>query len=156
MRIGCSRVCNQEYQHGEQTNLSFSGWAMKISTKDVEEYILAALYPTHDNVWRAFINMAFDPHTVEEQTVEEFIDRMKLPNAKYAFMSTMLGIRNTTNLSSRLNKILSPTIIVWGEQDEMIPVKYAEDYRNIPNSNLKVIPKGVIRLLLKNQRYFLK
>ena len=85
--------------------------------------------------------MAFDPHTVEEQTIEEFIDRMKLPNAKYAFMSTMLGIRNTTNLSSRLNKILSPTIIVWGEQDEMIPMKYAEDYRNIPNSNLKVIPK---------------
>ena len=115
--------------------------AMKTSTKMLEEYILAALYPTHDNVWRAFINMAFDPRTVKEQTIEEFIDRMKLPNAKYAFMSTMLGIRNTTNLSSRLNKILSPTIIVWGEQDEMIPVKYAEDYRNIPNSNLQVIPK---------------
>lgn len=114
---------------------------MKSSTKTLEEYILAALYPTHDNAWRAFINMAFDPRTVTEQTIEEFIDRMKLPNAKYAFMSTMMGIRNTTNLSSRLNKILSPTIIVWGEQDEMIPVKYAEDYRNIPNSNLQVIPK---------------
>jgi len=114
---------------------------MKTSTKTLEEYILASLYPTHDNVWRAFINMAFDPRTVTEQTIEEFIDRMKLPNAKYAFMSTMLGIRNTTNLASRLNKILSPTIIVWGEQDDMIPVKNAEDYRNIPNSNLQVIPK---------------
>lgn len=114
---------------------------MKISTKTLEEYILASLYPTHENVWRAFINMAFDPRTVSEQTIEGFIDRMKLPNAKYAFMSTMLAIRNTTNLASRLDKILSPTIIVWGEQDEMIPVKYAEDYRNIPNSNLRVIPK---------------
>lgn len=114
---------------------------MKSSTKTLEEYILAALYPTHDNAWRAFINMAFDPRTVKEQTIEDFIDRMKLPNAKYAFMSTMIGIRNTTNLSSRLNKILSPTIIVWGEQDEMIPVKNAEEYRNIPNSNLQVIPK---------------
>ena len=114
---------------------------MKSSTKTLEEYILAALYPTHDNAWRAFISMAFDPRTVKEQTIEDFIDRMKLPNAKYAFMSTMIGIRNTTNLSSRLNKILSPTIIVWGEQDEMIPVKNAEEYRNIPNSNLQVIPK---------------
>ena len=114
---------------------------MKTSTKMLEEYILAALYPTHDNAWRAFINMAFDPRTVTEQTIEEFIDRMKLPNAKYAFMSTMMGIRNTTNLSSRLNKILSPTIIVWGEQDEMIPVKNAEEYRNIPDSKLQVIPK---------------
>lgn len=114
---------------------------MKTSTKTLEEYILASLYPTHDNVWRAFNNMAFDPRTVTEQTIEGFIDRMKLPNAKYAFMSTMLGIRNTTNLSSRLGKIISPTIIVWGEQDEMIPLKYAEDYRSIPNSNLQVIPK---------------
>ena len=114
---------------------------MKSSTRTLEEYILASLYPTHDNVWRAFLNMAFDPRTVTEQTIEEFIDRMKLPNAKYAFMSTMLGIRNTANLSSRLGKILSPTIIVWGEHDEMIPVKYAEDYRNIPNSNLQIIPK---------------
>ncbi len=114
---------------------------MKSSTRRLEEYILASLYPTHDNVWRAFINMAFDPRTVTEQTIEDFIDRMKLPNAKYAFMSTMLGIRNTPNLSSRLDKILSPTIIVWGEQDEMIPVEYADDYKKIPKSNLLVIPE---------------
>lgn len=114
---------------------------MKTSTRTLEEYILASLYPTHDNVWRAFINMAFDPRTVTEQTIDEFIGRMKLPNAKYAFMSTMLGIRNTTNLPTRLAKILSPTIIVWGEQDEMIPIKYAEEYRNIPNSNLHIIQK---------------
>jgi 2-hydroxy-6-oxonona-2,4-dienedioate hydrolase len=114
---------------------------MKTSTKTLEEYILASLYPTHDNVWRAFINMAYDPSTVTERTIQEFIDRMNLPNAKYAFMSTMLGVRNTTNLVSRLSKILSPTMIIWGEQDLMIPVKYAEDYRNIPNSVLQVIPK---------------
>ena len=34
---------------------------MKSSTRTLEEYILASLYPTHDNVWRAFLNMAFDP-----------------------------------------------------------------------------------------------
>ncbi|TLX86184.1 MAG: alpha/beta hydrolase, partial [Thaumarchaeota archaeon] len=31
---------------------------MKTSTKTLEEYILASLYPTHENVWRAFINMS--------------------------------------------------------------------------------------------------
>jgi len=114
---------------------------MKTSTKTLEEYILASLYPTHDNVWRAFNNMAFDPRTVTEETILEFIDRMKLPNAKYAFMSTMLAIRNTTDLASRLSKVKSPTMIIWGQNDEMIPVKYSEDYRNIPNSNVKVIPR---------------
>jgi 2-hydroxy-6-oxonona-2,4-dienedioate hydrolase len=114
---------------------------MKTSTKTLEEYILASLYPTHDNVWRAFNNMAFDPRTVTEETILEFIDRMKLPNAKYAFMSTMLAIRNTTDLASRLSKVKSPTMIIWGQNDEMIPVKYSEDYGNIPNSNVKVIPR---------------
>lgn len=114
---------------------------MKTSTKTLEEYILASLYPTHDNVWRAFNNMAFDPRTVTEETILEFIDRMKLPNAKYAFMSTMLAIRNTTDLASRLSKVKSPTMIIWGQNDEMIPVKYSEDYRSIPNSNVKVIPR---------------
>ena len=114
---------------------------MKTSTKTLEEYILASLYPTHDNVLRAFNNMAFDPRTVTEETILEFIDRMKLPNAKYAFMSTMLAIRNTTDLASRLSKVQSPTIIVWGQNDEMIPMKYSEEYMNIPNSNVKVIPR---------------
>ncbi|HEY6950027.1 MAG TPA: alpha/beta hydrolase [Nitrososphaeraceae archaeon] len=114
---------------------------MKTSTKTLEEYILASLYPTHDNVWRAFNNMAFDPRTVTEETILEFMDRMKLPNAKYAFMSTMLAIRNTAGLASRLSNVQSPTIIVWGQNDEMIPMKYSEDYMNIPNSNVKVIPR---------------
>lgn len=102
---------------------------------------MAALYPEYQRVYDTFREMVYDPNTVNHEILMDFVNRMSLPNAKYAFMSTMLAIRNTTNLASRLDKILSPTIIVWGEQDEMIPVKYAEDYRNIPNSNLQVIQK---------------
>jgi pimeloyl-ACP methyl ester carboxylesterase len=36
-----------------------------------------------------------------------------------------------------------PTLIVWGEKDEQIPLKYAERlHREIPNSRLAVIPNA--------------
>ena len=57
-----------------------------------------ALYPTYENALRAFMDMAYDPSIVTEDTVRDFINRMRLPNAKYAFMSTLLGIRDSPRL----------------------------------------------------------
>ena len=116
--------------------------SMKTSTKTLDEYILAALYPTNENARRAFFDMAYDPQTVTEDTIKDFVNRMKLPNAKYAFMSTLLGIRNIDDLADRLKGIMSPTLLVWGEEDRMIPPSYADEYRKIPNSKLTVIPNS--------------
>jgi pimeloyl-ACP methyl ester carboxylesterase len=57
-------------------------------------------------------------------------------------MSTLLGIRNIENLADRLEGIVSPTLLVWGEEDRMIPPSFADEYRNIPNSKLTVIPNS--------------
>ena len=116
--------------------------SMKTSTKTLDEYILAALYPTNENARRAFFDMAYDPQTVTEDTIKDFVNRMKLPNAKYAFMSTLLGIRNIEDLADRLKGIMSPTLLVWGEEDRMIPPSYADEYSKIPNSKLTVIPNS--------------
>ncbi len=116
--------------------------SMKTSTKTLDEYILAALYPTIENAKRAFFDMAYDPQTVTEDTIKDFVNRMKLPNAKYAFMSTLLGIRNIQDLVHRLTGIISPTLLVWGEDDRMIPSSYADEYREIPDSKLIVIPNS--------------
>jgi pimeloyl-ACP methyl ester carboxylesterase len=116
--------------------------SMKTSTKTLDEYILAALYPTNENARRAFFDMAYDPQTVTEDIIKDFVNRMKLPNAKYAFMSTLLGIRNIEDLTDRLKGIMSPTLLVWGEEDRMIPPSYADEYRKIPNSKLTVIPNS--------------
>jgi len=44
------------------------------------------------------------------------------------------------SLPHYLNKVPTPTLIVWGKQDAIIPVECAEQYRQaIPNSTLKVI-----------------
>jgi pimeloyl-ACP methyl ester carboxylesterase len=100
---------------------------------------MAALYPTHDNALRAFKEMAFDPEVVSEDTVKDFVNRMRLPNSKYAFMSTLLGIRDSPRLLPRLVRITSPTLIVWGLDDKMIPSNYARELESIPDSKLMLM-----------------
>jgi 2-hydroxy-6-oxonona-2,4-dienedioate hydrolase len=113
--------------------------AMRTSTRTLDEYIMAALYPTYENTRRAFRDMAHEPSIVEEDTVRDFMNRMRLPNAKYAFMSTLLAMRDTEGLSGRLSKINVPTLLIWGEDDRMIPLAYSKEYTEIPNNQLTVI-----------------
>jgi pimeloyl-ACP methyl ester carboxylesterase len=112
---------------------------MRTSTPTLDGYIMAALYPTYENAFKAFKEMAYDPDAVNEEIVMDFVNRMRLPNAKYAFMSTLLGMRYAPELQGRLGKIISPTLLVWGDNDRMIPVQYSKEYSEIPDSELVVI-----------------
>lgn len=113
---------------------------MKTSTPTLDRYIMAALYPVYEHVYEAFSEMAYDSgDAVNEEIVMDFVNRMRLTNAKYAFMSTVLGIRYAPKLKGRLSNIIAPTLLVWGDNDRMIPLQYAREYEEIPKSKLVVI-----------------
>jgi 2-hydroxy-6-oxonona-2,4-dienedioate hydrolase len=113
---------------------------MKTSTPTLDRYIMAALYPVYEHVYEAFSEMAYDSDdAVNEEIVMDFVNRMRLTNAKYAFMSTVLGIRYAPKLKGRLSSITAPTLLVWGENDRMIPLQYASEYEEIPKNKLVVI-----------------
>jgi len=83
--------------------------------------------------------MAYDPIIVTDHTILDFVNRMRLPNAKYAFMSTLLGMKESPRLPGRLSKIVSPTLLIWGDNDRMIPLEYSREYEEIPHSTFKII-----------------
>jgi pimeloyl-ACP methyl ester carboxylesterase len=59
---------------------------------------------------------------------------MQLPNAKLAFMSTVLGLKNSESIATKLKSITTPTLIIWGGNDPVIPVNFADDFVSaIPN-----------------------
>ncbi|GAA5119392.1 alpha/beta hydrolase [Haloechinothrix salitolerans] len=44
-------------------------------------------------------------------------------------------------LNKRLHRVTAPTLIIWGEHDALIPVRYAEDFhRHIADSQVKIVP----------------
>lgn len=55
------------------------------------QYIMAALYPTYENVKKGLRSIRYDLDSVSEDDIEDFMDRMRLPGAKYAFMSMLLA-----------------------------------------------------------------
>jgi pimeloyl-ACP methyl ester carboxylesterase len=44
-------------------------------------------------------------------------------------------------LSKRLHRVTAPTLVIWGEDDALIPVHYAREFgRLISSSRVEVIP----------------
>jgi len=101
---------------------------MKHSTPALEAYVMAALYPTAIGAKDAFEKMAGGGKRIDPIVIERFVERMQLPNAKMSFMSTLLGLKNSEIITETLTKITSPSLIIWGENDPVIPIKYAEDF----------------------------
>jgi 2-hydroxy-6-oxonona-2,4-dienedioate hydrolase len=86
---------------------------LRFSTHALDKYILSALFPTNENALDAFQDMAFDPRFITEDSLRDFINRMRLPNAKYALISTVMGIRDSSHLRERVSQVLAPTLIIW-------------------------------------------
>ena len=104
-----------------------SSGIMKTSTPALDAYVLAALYPNKETAQEAFKIMSASTE-VNDEIINGFIERMLLPNAKMAFMSTILGLKNAEVLTNKLQTISAPTLIVWGSEDPVIPIKYADEF----------------------------
>lgn len=99
---------------------------MKNSTPALDAYVMAALYPNLDAAKNAFEMMSGSSKNIDPKIIQGFVERMQLPNAKMAFMSTLLGLKNSEVITKKLSSITVPTMVVWGELDPVIPVTYAE------------------------------
>ena len=125
-QIAAEFIINQNMNVKKLILVSPSG-AMKHSTPALNPYISAALYPNTDSALNAFQVMSGSKN-VNEKIVSGFIERMELPNAKMAFMSTLLGLSNSKAITEKLQLITIPTLIVWGENDPVIPIEYAQSF----------------------------
>jgi pimeloyl-ACP methyl ester carboxylesterase len=100
----------------------------------LSQYIFSGIYPTNENVQNAFQMMANNPHyQVDNNTIKDFINRMKLPNSKYALISTLLAMRRDQTLQERLVEIKIPTLVIWGSEDTTIPVENIEYFKQMPD-----------------------
>jgi pimeloyl-ACP methyl ester carboxylesterase len=98
-----------------------------------DRYILAALYPeVTENVYEAFREMVYDPSALNKEMVMNFVNWMKLHNAKIRFISTVLAKRFAARLKHRLSNIIAPTLLVLGDNDRTIPLQHPRQFDEIP------------------------
>ncbi|MFB5620532.1 MAG: alpha/beta fold hydrolase [Nitrosopumilus sp.] len=102
--------------------------AMQQSTPALDAYVMAALYPSEITAKNAFELMEGSGEEVPQEIITGFIERMQLPNAKLAFMSTVLGLKNSKPITTKLDSIRIPTLIIWGSVDPVIPINYADSF----------------------------
>ncbi len=98
---------------------------MKRTTHAFDLYMMAAMYPREQSVARAFEAMEASNKRADADLVRGFIRRMRLPNAKMAFMSAVLGLGNSGLTDATLRSLNLPTLLVWGEDDPVVPINNA-------------------------------
>ncbi len=123
-----AEYASQNDNHIDKLILVSPAGVMKSSTPALDTYIMAALYPNFEGVKNAFKIMAGSPKNIEVKIIKGFVKRMQTPNAKMAFMSTLLGLKNSKPITQKLRSIVVPTMIIWGVRDPVIPIKYADKF----------------------------
>lgn len=91
------------------------------STLALDAYIAAAILPNQKNVEKAFSMMGGLNKEVDSQIVNEFIQRINMPNAKNAFLSTLISNKKVKLTCEKLANVSVPSLIIWGDNDPVIP-----------------------------------
>lgn len=71
---------------------------------------------------------AVDNRPVADDYAKAVYEKLAMPGAKEAFLSALAGTARAPRLTPRLHLIKAPTLLIWGQQDIMIPVKFAEPF----------------------------
>ncbi len=77
-----------------------------------------------------------DPKALTDELVDRYFDLLRAPGAREAMLQRMRQ-HVLQNPVPWLQKITAPTLLLWGEDDKLIPIANADDYtRALPDSRL--------------------
>jgi 2-hydroxy-6-oxonona-2,4-dienedioate hydrolase len=80
-----------------------------------------------------------DNNVVDDTYAQDFYHKLSMPGAKEAFISAFKGSAKAPRLSKRLDRIQANTLLIWGKNDQIIPVKYIEPYIRMKNCRIILI-----------------
>lgn len=83
---------------------------------------------------------AVDNKPVDDSYAKTVLEKISVPGAKHAFLSALRGSARAPRLTNnRLTKIKAPTLLLWGKEDIMIPVKFAEPFVKMRNCRIVLL-----------------
>lgn len=90
-----------------------------------------------------FENDVYNGKEVDPAQVDAYYDAFNRPDARaaaYVVMQNIVHPNNLTKLAGRVRGINQPMLVVWGEDDHLIPVSLADKLvREVPHAQLKLL-----------------
>jgi pimeloyl-ACP methyl ester carboxylesterase len=98
-------------------------------------------YVTPRDLLRETLAVAYArPEVLSEMTVTRYHDLILAPGVREAILDRMEQVR-LRDPAPTLARIKTPTLLLWGEKDAMIPIGNASDYlRDLPHATLVRLP----------------
>jgi 4,5:9,10-diseco-3-hydroxy-5,9,17-trioxoandrosta-1(10),2-diene-4-oate hydrolase len=105
------------------------------------------IQPGRKGIARSLKALVYDKTLVTDEQVESQCQLASLPGWQEYFLSTLRNVVSFRGQRSdvirpiidNLSSITTPTLIIWGQQDEMIPVAHAQIAKErIPNAELHI------------------
>jgi pimeloyl-ACP methyl ester carboxylesterase len=109
---------------------------------DVGPAVQLMRYALPKAVVRMGLKPAFaDPAQMTDALVDRYYDLMLAPGVRGALIERMQQMR-LVEPTPFLQRITAPVLLLWGAQDQMIPVANAQDYQRVlPAAQLLVLPQ---------------
>ncbi len=102
------------------------------------------LIPDRTKVYKMMKSLYFDDSKINPEDVEAYAAPLSLPGAKYALQQTARQIipDNIDELIAMYPRLNVPTLIIWGQEDKIIPLENGVRlHQAIRNSRLVVIER---------------
>jgi len=80
-----------------------------------------------------------DNKPVDDSYAQLVYQKLLMPGAKEAFLSALAGSARAPRLNNRLHRIKAPTLLIWGKEDYMIPVKFVEPFVKMKNCRIVML-----------------
>jgi len=111
-------------------------------TKELKQYVKIFDAKNLDQVRKALLPVDADQYAVTEEYVKAVYQYTMMEGAKHAFISSLKGSAISPRLANRLRTIKAKTLVIWGKDDRLIPVKYCEPFiTKMDNCRLLIIEK---------------
>ncbi len=103
----------------------------------LKRYVQVTKAKSVEQVKRALFSV--DGKPVDDAYARMVFERLSMPGASAAFLSALVGSARASRLNSRLHKIRAPTLLLWGKEDAMIPVKFIDPFVKMKNCRITML-----------------
>jgi len=108
-------------------------------TKELRKYLRVVNAKSSKDVTR--ILSSIDNSMVSRSYADAVYKRLSLPGAKQAFISALMGSATASRYNSKLSKLDTDMLLIWGREDRMIPLRFIRPFIEHGKSRIVILEK---------------